>query len=80
MEWKGYFTAANWIFHISQDMVNAALSDSDAAEVCNTALHEARHAEQAFLGARYKAGPPDNMTNPTALAADTGIPVAIASP
>src|SRR5258706_11957858 len=46
MEWKGFFTAGDRIFHISQDMVDAAaLSDADAAEVCNTALHEARHAE-----------------------------------
>lgn len=79
MEWKGFFTAGDWVFHISQDMVNAAaLNDADAAEVCNTALHEARHAEQAFLGARFKAGPPDNLIDPTALAGDTGIPVAIA--
>jgi hypothetical protein len=72
--WKGFFQAAAWKFSISDQLVNGAtLSDSDAAELCNTALHEARHAEQYFLAARYAAGPPNNKLAPD-IAAEEGIP------
>ena len=56
MEFKGNFSRFFWEFRISEDMVNnSTLSTDDAAELANTTLHEARHAEQAFLMARYTA-------------------------
>jgi hypothetical protein len=56
-DFKGSFSRGAWRFNISQDLLaNSPLSDADAAELCNTALHEARHAEQAFLAARFAAG------------------------
>jgi hypothetical protein len=74
MEWKGFFRAKDWAFFISEDLVNnATLSNADAAEVTNTALHEARHAEQSFLAARFAAGPPQNLTA-AQIAAAHGIP------
>ena len=73
-EWKGFFQAGLWKFSISEALVSGgALSDADAAELCNTTLHEARHAEQHFLSARYSAGPPDNKSA-AAIAAEQGIP------
>jgi hypothetical protein len=73
-EFKGSFQAGLWRFNLSEDLVNRTpLSDADAAELCNTGLHEARHAEQAFLSARYAAGPPDNK-NAAQIAAEQGIP------
>jgi hypothetical protein len=72
-EWKGFFQAGPWKFSISEDLVNkASLSNADAAELANTALHEARHAEQHFLAARFSAGPPDNKTA-AEIAAEQGI-------
>ena len=72
-EWKGFFQAGSWKFSISEDLVNkASLSNADAAELANTALHEARHAEQHFLAARFSAGPPNNKTA-AELAAEQGI-------
>jgi hypothetical protein len=60
-EFKGSFQSGAWRFNLSEALVNKSpLSDTDAAELCNTGLHEARHAEQAFLAARYAAGPPEN--------------------
>ena len=73
-EFKGSFQASLWRFNLSQDLVNQSpLSDADAAELCNTGLHEARHAEQAFLAARHAAGPPDNKTA-AQISAEQGIP------
>jgi hypothetical protein len=73
-EFKGSFQASLWRFNLSDALVNQSpLSDADAAELCNTGLHEARHAEQAFLSARYAAGPPDNK-NAAQIAAEQSIP------
>ena len=57
MDFKAFFRPSDWAFVISEALVGAAsLSDADAAEVCNTTLHESRHAEQNFLAARFAAG------------------------
>ncbi|HZJ65685.1 MAG TPA: hypothetical protein VFD36_19380, partial [Kofleriaceae bacterium] len=73
-EFKGSFSPLLWRFNLSEALVNnAVLSDPDAAELCNTGLHEARHAEQHFLSARYSAGPPDNK-DAAAIAAEQRIP------
>jgi hypothetical protein len=73
-EWKGFFQAGLWKFSISDALVTGgALSDADAAELSNTTLHEARHAEQHFLAARFAAGPPANKTA-AEIAAEQGIP------
>ncbi|HEX7334518.1 MAG TPA: DUF4157 domain-containing protein [Pyrinomonadaceae bacterium] len=72
-EWKGSFNAFAWKFSVSEDLVkSASLSNKDAAELANTALHEARHAEQHFLAARFSAGPPNNKTA-AEIAAEQGI-------
>jgi hypothetical protein len=77
-EWKGFFQAGLWKFSISEALVTgASLSNADAAELANVALHEARHAEQHFLSARYSAGPPDNKSAAT-IALEQSIPDAIA--
>ena len=77
-EWKGFFQHALWRFSISDALVTGAtLNNTDAADLANTALHEARHAEQHFLSARYSAGPPDNKSA-AAIAAEQDIPDAIA--
>jgi len=77
-EWKGFFQAGLWKFSISEALVTgASLGNADAAELANTALHEARHAEQHFLSARYSAGPPDNKSA-AAIALEQSIPDAIA--
>jgi hypothetical protein len=74
MEWKGSFNSFFWKFNISEALVtSASLSNADAADLANTALHEARHAEQHFLAARYSAGPPDNKDQ-AAIAAEQNIP------
>ena len=71
--WKGFFRARPWQFFISEALViGASLSNADAAELCNTVLHEARHAEQHFLSARYSAGPPDHKSSAD-IAAEQGI-------
>lgn len=72
--WKGFFQAHFWKFSISDALVSGpALTNADAAELANTALHEARHAEQHFLAARYSAGPPDNKSA-AAIAVEQDIP------
>ena len=77
MEFKGSFSPGLWMFTVSEELVTAnILADPDAAELCNTALHEARHAEQAFLAARYSAGV--NTKDAAAIVAEQGIPDAIA--
>ena len=76
-EFKGSFSRGAWRFNISQDLLaNSPLSDPDAAELCNTALHEARHAEQAFLAARFAAG--QSMKTDRELADLVGMPEPIA--
>lgn len=78
MEFKGSFAHSLWRFNLSKEMVDKpALSDADAAELCNTALHEARHAEQAFLGARFAAGAPNNK-DADAIVAEQHLPKVIA--
>lgn len=79
MESKGAFNHGDWAFLLSKEMVGKpALADAEAAELCNTALHEARHAEQAFLAARFAAGPPQNKDG-AAIASEHGIPPKIAT-
>jgi hypothetical protein len=54
---KGIFRADSWGLFLNEDMVNdATLDNEEAADVANTTLHESRHAEQAFLAARFSAG------------------------
>lgn len=78
-EFKGSFAHGAWRFNLSQAMIDQSpLLDADAAELCNTALHEARHAEQAFLAARFAAGPPQNKTA-AEISAEQGIPGRIAT-
>ena len=73
-EFKGSFGRGLWQFLISEDLVKqSTLSNADAAELANTAMHEARHAEQQFLAARFSAGPPQNKSAPD-IAAEQGIP------
>jgi hypothetical protein len=77
MESKGFFRGDNWSFTISEELVtNAALTDDDAGELANTALHEGRHAEQAFLAARFSADV--NGRDAAGLHAEQDIPVSIA--
>jgi hypothetical protein len=77
MESKGFFRGDNWSFTISEELVtNAALTDEDAGELANTALHEGRHAEQAFLAARFSADV--NRRDAAGLHAEQDIPVSIA--
>jgi hypothetical protein len=78
MEFKGFFSGAEWAFVISKALVEGdTLGDEDAAEVANTALHESRHAEQAFLAARFAAGRP--KMDAAAIHAEQGIPTPIAA-
>jgi hypothetical protein len=57
MSSKGYFDPSAWRFAVNEQQVQSpSLSDADGAELANTAFHEARHAEQHFVGARYAAG------------------------
>jgi len=75
MEFKGYFRRRDWAFMISEALVTGgALSDADAGEVCNTALHEARHAEQQFLAARFSAGAAGGNKNARQIATEQRIP------
>jgi len=77
-ESKALFDQESWSIEISRELVTSSeLSNVDAAEVANTTLHESRHAEQAFLGARSAAGPSQNL-DATALHAQLGIPVPVA--
>ena len=77
MEFKASFSPGLWMFTISEDLVTGGvLSDKDAAEVCNSTLHEARHAEQQFLAARFSAGV--NNTDAAGIVTEQHIPDAIA--
>lgn len=77
MEFKGFFSPGEWKFVISEALVTSnSLSDSDAAEVSNTTLHESRHAEQQFLAARYSAGM--NKKDAAEIVTEQGIPKVIA--
>lgn len=51
------FNPGAWSFQIRAETTAAAtLADADAAALADAAAHEARHAEQAFLAARLRAG------------------------
>jgi hypothetical protein len=77
-EFKGFFSPGTWAFSISDALVSGnSLSDDDAAEMTNTALHEARHAEQAFLTARFSAGV--NKKDADGIVNEQHIPKAIAT-
>ena len=77
MGFKGYFSGAEWKYAISEELVKgAALTTDDAAEVANTTLHESRHAEQAFLAARFSAGV--NNLDAAGIVGEQNIPDAIA--
>lgn len=77
MESKAAFARGQWLFLISEETVGKpALSDADAAELCNTTAHEARHAEQSFLAARFAAG--GGLVDPQKLADEHAIPKSIA--
>ncbi|MFP3556886.1 DUF4157 domain-containing protein [Paraburkholderia sp. SIMBA_049] len=54
---KAEFSSLTWQLFTSDDIVTkSALSNDDAADLANSALHESRHAEQQYLAARYAAG------------------------
>lgn len=75
-EFKGQFSPSEWTFEISRALITGArLSDDDAAELCNTTLHEARHAEQQFLAARFQA---EQGRTAAQIASAVGIPAVIA--
>jgi hypothetical protein len=77
MEFKGFFSAREWKFAMSQDLVSSStLSDKDAGELANTTLHESRHAEQQFLAARFSAG--IEKKDSAAIQAQQTIPAVIA--
>lgn len=55
-EFKASFQRFYWRFNIGEDLVKeSSLDDKNAGELANSSLHEARHAEQAFLAARLFA-------------------------
>jgi hypothetical protein len=54
---RGAFSPSEWKFYVQDQMVSSPdLPDPAAADVANMTLHECRHAEQHFVGARYAAG------------------------
>jgi hypothetical protein len=74
----GRFYHLSWKIRIKKDLVSGdALSDADAAQLCNTMMHEARHAEQIFLAARYIAWDSDEISAEV-LASILEIPILIA--
>jgi len=74
----GYFQSALWKFGINKDFVlSPKLSDDVAAELCDTGMHESRHAEQRFLAACYYAGQNPKISA-YAVAQKLHIPIAIA--
>jgi hypothetical protein len=76
-EFKGQFSPTEWTFEISRALITGPnLSDDDAAELCNTTLHEARHAEQQFLAARFQA---EQGRTAAQIAGAVGIPMVIAT-
>lgn len=77
MKFKGFFNPHEWKFVISEALVNDnSFNDDAAAEVTNTTLHEARHAEQQFLAARFSAGV--NKKDAAAIVTEQHIPKVIA--
>jgi hypothetical protein len=69
---KGSFSPGPWQYNISEELADKdPLSDDDAAQLCNTTLHESRHAEQHFLAARFSAEAGDSAAQ---IHADHGIP------
>jgi hypothetical protein len=74
----GGFSPALWRMVINKDLViGRTLTTDGAAELCNTLMHEARHAEQLFLAARYLAGLPAKKSV-AEVAREVGIPLLIA--
>ena len=74
----GYFQSALWKFGINKDFVlGSTLSDDAAAELCDTGMHESRHAEQRFLAACYYAGQNPKISA-YAVAQKLHIPISIA--
>lgn len=62
-EYQGAFSASTWDMELRKKTITRSpLTDADASELCNTVLHEGRHAEQTFLAARFAAGPPRDMS------------------
>ena len=56
-EYKGFFLRTKWQFQLSSELLNQdTLDEKNAADLCNTTLHESRHAEQAWVAARVAAG------------------------
>jgi hypothetical protein len=54
---RGAFSPAEWKFYVQEELVKQpTLPDGPAAEMANGTLHECRHAEQHYTGARYSAG------------------------
>jgi hypothetical protein len=79
MQFMGGFEQRRWVFAIANHLVNDDhLDDDDVAELANTMFHEARHAEQTFLSARFEAGQNPRITIEQ-LAARVRIPNAIAT-
>lgn len=75
---NGAFGGENWEMQLSgETMQSPSLTNAVAGLLCNTVLHEARHAEQTFLAARYAAGPAKNMTAQQ-IAREQSIPLTIA--
>ncbi|MFP5247380.1 MAG: DUF4157 domain-containing protein [Thermoanaerobaculia bacterium] len=57
MPGMGFFLPSEWSYTVNEDLMNRpSLSDEDAEELGNVSYHEARHAEQHFVAARYGAG------------------------
>jgi hypothetical protein len=74
---KAYFAQSEWGFRVNEELVNQnSLNDADAGDLANTTLHESRHAEQAFLAARYAASV--LKQNATTIATTQSIPGGIA--
>jgi hypothetical protein len=53
----GSFSRTLWKISISEDIIRKpTLINDDAAQLCDTGMHESCHADQIFLAARYYAG------------------------
>jgi hypothetical protein len=75
---RGAFDPQQWGFIVNLgDMQRPDLSDEDAADLANTALHEARHAEQTFLAARF-AAQQHVFTTPLNISNEVDIPLSVA--
>jgi hypothetical protein len=75
---KGRFFRPLWEIQVGQKTLNLPkLDKATAADLCNTVAHEARHAEQAWLAARYAAGPEHKEA--VQIKEEEGIPIEIAN-